>query len=198
MNINKMSKHNIQVEICIQDTSLLKCVEEYIYPSRNITLLNKMLIRASYPVILVPGNSIVDDNEHGTSGIIMSALMNYYSDNLVNTVKALAKEQYDSTIPIGKSLLVKIDHIEVPENEIKLYDTEKYTHIVYMPLKSKVNHHITLENLKLGLHSMLTTCYENNITHISMPILSVVAYAELEEIVNTIQEVVNNFNIPIR
>jgi hypothetical protein len=125
----------------------------------------------------------------------MSALMNYHSDNLVNKVKDLANEKYNSIIPIGESLLVQIDHEEIPEDEIKLYDTENYTHIVYMPLKSKVNHHITLENIKLGLHSMLDICYKNNITHISMPILSVVAHAELEEIVNTIQEVINSFNV---
>jgi hypothetical protein len=193
-----MSKSNLQVEICIQDPSLLKCVKEYILPGRNITLLNKSLTYATHSVILVPGNCMVDDNELGISGIIMSALMNYQSDNLVNTVKALAKDKYDSIIPIGKSLLVPIEHIEVPEGEIKLYDTEKYTHIIYMPLKYKVNHHITLENIKQGLHSMLDICYKNNITHISMPILSVVAHAELEEIINTIQEVVNSFNIAIR
>lgn len=193
-----MSKSNLQVEICIQDPSLLKCVKEYIQPGRNITLLNKSLTYATHSVILVPGNSMVDDNELGISGIIMSALMNYQSDNLVDKVKDIAKEKYDSIIPIGKSLHVEIDHMKVLEGEIKLYDTEKYTHIIYMPLKYKVNHHITLENLKLGLRSMLNTCYENNITHISMPIISVVEDVTLEEIINTIQEVVNSFNIPIR
>jgi hypothetical protein len=109
---------------------------------------------------------------------------------LVNKVKAYA---HGAIIPIGSSLLVPIDHVEVPEGEPKLYDVEKYTHIIYMPLKPSPKHHITLENLKLGLHSMVDTCYKNNITHISMPIISVVPDATLEEIVNAIQEIIGGF-----